>query len=210
MSYLNDKNGLTSSMNDSSNETPPEVAAFTQGFQDGKNNLYSFPHKGIFHPEPNTLICRGNCCYKYVGLYPFLFGLGIACAVIPLGIFTDVIVITITGCLFFLSGLIVGICLACKINVEVKFVVSYPMIEIITSSLFKTNKKISNISEIANIIFEYDGSNNSGNGSIYQSLHIMYTNGEQKDYFGFSSTPPCFTRYEVDYFNNEIKKLLNK
>ena len=210
MSYLYEENGLTPSVNDSPNEAPPEVPTFTQGFQNGNNNLYYYPHKGIFHPEPNTLICRGNCCYKYIGLYPILFGLGFGCTFIPIGIFTKMIVFTLVGSLIFLPALIVGICLAYKINVEVKFVVSYPMIEIITSSMLKTNKKIVNISEIGNIIFEYDASNISGRGSIYQSLHIMYTNGEQTDYFGFSSTPPCFTRYEVDYFNNEIKKLLHK
>ena len=203
MSYY-EKNGLTSS-----NEVPPETASFTQGFQDGKNNLYNFPHKGIFHPEPNTLICRGNCCYKYVGLYPILFGLSFGCSFIPAGIFSKNIVFTIVGSLIFTSSLIVGICLFCNIKVEIKFVVSYPMIEIITSSMCKTNKKIVNISEIGNIIFEYDDSKYNSNG-IYQSLHIMYTNGEQTNYFGFNSSPPCFTKYEVDYFNNEIRNLLNK
>ena len=197
-------------MKELSNEAPPPSGDFNQGFQlDGNNNLYNYPHKGIFHPEPNTLICRGNCCFKYVGLYPMLFGLGFGCTFIPIGIFTKMIAFTIVGSIIFLATLIVGICLACKINVEVKFVVSYPMIEIITSSMFKTNKKILNISEIGNIIFEY-ASNNSSKGGIYQSLHIMYTNGEQTDYFGFTSTPPCFIRYEVEYFNNEIKKLLRK
>ena len=154
-------------MKELSNEAPPPSGDFNQGFQlDGNNNLYNYPHKGIFHPEPNTLICRGNCCFKYVGLYPMLFGL--------------------------------------------KFVVSYPMIEIITSSLFTSKSKIVNISEIGNIIFEYKFSYTKKRGGIYQSLHIMYTNGEQTDYFGFNTSPPCFTQYEVDYFNKEIKKLLRK
>ena len=197
-------------MKELSNEAPPPSGDFNQGFQlDGNNNLYNYPHKGIFHPEPNTLICRGNCCFKYVGLYPILFGLGFGCTFIPIGIFTKIIVFTIVGSFILLTSLIVGICLACKINVEVKLVVSYPMIEIITSSLFTSNKKIVNISEIGNIIFEYEVSNTSKK-SIYQSLHIMYTNGEQTDYFGFRSSPPCFTKEEVDYFNNEIKKLLRK
>ena len=106
-----------------------------------------------------------------------------------------------------MASLIVGICLCYNIKTEIKFVVSYPMIEIIASSMCITNKKIVNISEIGNIIFEYEGSKNN---SIYQSLHIMYTNGEQTDYFGFTSYPPCFTEYEVDYFNNEIRNLLQK
>ena len=106
-----------------------------------------------------------------------------------------------------MASLIVGICLCYNIKTEIKFVVSYPMIEIIASSMCITNKKIVNISEIGNIIFEYEGSKNN---SIYQSLHIMYTNGEQKNYFGFTSYPPCFTEYEVDYFNNEIRNLLQK
>ena len=141
-----------------------------------------------------------------------LFGLGFGCTFIPIGIFTKIIAMTIVGSFIFLGGLIVGICLACKINVEIKFVVSYPMIEIITSTLFTSNRKIVNISEIGNIIFEYTGNtlHSSKKRSIYQSLHIMCTNGEQTDYFGFNTSPPCFTKYEVDYFNNEIKKLLRK
>ena len=196
-------------MNEFPNEAPPESVDFNQRFQDGNNNLYNIPHKGIFQPEPNTLICRGNCCYRYVGLYPILFGLGFGCIFIPVGIFTKMIVFIIIGSLIFLAALIVGICLLCKINVEIKFVVSYPMIEIINSSICKNNKKIVNISEIANITFEYEVSN-TRKKSIYQSLHIMYTNGEQTDYFGFRSSPPCFTKEEVDYFNNEMKKLLRK
>ena len=198
--------GITPSMNEFTEESAPETAAFSQP---ENSNLYNFPHKGIFHPEPNILICRGNCCYKYVGLYPILFGLIFACSFIPVGIASNMIVFILVGTLIFSASLIVGICLLCKINTEVKFVVSYPMIEIINSSLFKTNKKIVNISEIGNVIFEYEVSGNSNSG-IYQSLHIMYTNGEQKDYFGFTSTPPCFTKYEVEYFNNEIRKLLHK
>ena len=198
-------------MKELSNEAPPPSGDFNQGFQlDGNNNLYNYPHKGIFHPEPNTLICRGNCCFKYVGLYPMLFGLGFGCTFIPIGICTKMIAFTIVGSIIFLATLIVGICLACKINVEVKFVVSYPMIEIITSSLFTSKSKIVNISEIGNIIFEYKFSYTKKRGGIYQSLHIMYTNGEQTDYFGFNTSPPCFTQYEVDYFNKEIKKLLRK
>ena len=207
MSYLYEENKLTPSVNDPSNEAFPQITTFNQEFQQGNNNLYNFPHKGIFHPEPNTLICRGNCCYKYVGLYPILYGLGFGCTFIPIGIFTKMIVFTIIGSIIFLASLIVGICLCYNIKTEIKFVVSYPMIEIIASSMCITNKKIVNISEIGNIIFEYEGSKNN---SIYQSLHIMYTNGEQTDYFGFSSKPPCFTKYEVNYFNNEIRNLLHK
>ena len=202
MSYY-EKDGLNSS-----NEAPPETAGFTQGYQDGNNNLYNFPHKGIFHPEPNTLICRGNCCYKYVGLYPILFGLTFGTFIL-VGLFSKMIAFIIVGSIIFSASLIVGICLFFNIKTEIKFVVSYPMIEIIASSMCRTNKKIVNISEIANIIFEYEGSTNN-NGGIYQSLHIMYTNGERKNYFGFNTSPPCFTEYEVVYFNNEIQKLLRK
>ena len=196
-------------MNEFSNEVPPESGDFNQRFQVVNNNLYNIPHKGIFQPEPNTLICRANCCYKYIGLYPILFGLGFGCAFIPVGIFSKIIVFTIVGSLIFLAALIVGICLLYKINVEIKFVVSYPIIEIINSSMFKSNTKIVNISEIGNIIFEYEASNTKKK-SIYQTLHIIYTNGEKTDYFGFRSSPPCFTKEEVDYFNFEIKKLLRK
>ena len=82
------------------------------------------------------------------------------------------------------------------------------MIEIIASSMCITDKKVVSISEIENIIFEYSTPNNDK--FIYQSLHIMYTNGERKNYFGFKNSDPCFTEYEVVYFNNEIKKLLRK
>ena len=55
-------------MKEFSNEAPPPSGDFNQGFQDGNNNLngnnnvYNYPLKGILHPEPNTLLCRGNCC----------------------------------------------------------------------------------------------------------------------------------------------------
>ena len=109
-------------MKELSNEAPPPSGDFNQGFQlDGNNNLYNYPHKGIFHPEPNTLICRGNCCFKYVGLYPMLFGLGFGCTFIPIGIFTKMIVFTIIGSIIFLASLIVGICLCYNIKTEIKF-----------------------------------------------------------------------------------------
>ena len=196
-------------MNEPSNEARPESGDFSRGFQSEKNNN-NFKHKGIFHPEPNTLICRGNCCYKYIGLYPILFGLGFGCVFIPVGLCTKIIVFTIMGAVFLSAALIVGICLFCKIKTEVKFIVSYPMIEIFTSSMCKTNKQIVNISEIENIVFEYKENNNNSRKGIYQSLKIIYTNGEQANYFGFRSSPPCFTKEEVDYFNIEIKKLLCK
>ena len=204
MSYIYQNNGLASSLN----ETPSETAAFSQGFQDGNNSLNNIPHKGIFHPEPNILICRANCCYKYLGLYPILFGLTFGSIFIPTGLKSKKIVFALIGSIFFSVSLIAGICLFCNIKAEIKFVVSYPMIEIIASSMCLTNKKVVSISEIENIIFEYRAPNN-GNG-IYQILRIIYTNGERKNYFGFNSSPPCFTEYEVDYFNNEIKKLLRK
>ena len=166
MSYIYQYNGLASSLN----ETPSETAAFSQGFQDVNNNLNNIPHKGIFHPEPNTLICKGNCCYKYAGIYPILFGLGFGCLFIPLGITTKLIAFTLVGSIIFSASLIVGICLLCNIKIEIKFVVSYPMIEIIVSSMCISNKKVVSISEIENIIFEYKDKINY----IYQSLHIMY------------------------------------
>jgi len=201
MSYTYQNNGLTTP----TNEAPPETPFYSQG----NNNLNNIPHKGIFQPEPNTLICRGNCCYKYMGLFFILFGLIFGCSFIPIGVSTNMIVFTIVGSFILSVFLIVGICLFYNIKTEIKFVVSYPMIEIIDSSMCKTNKKVVNISEIRSIIFEYGASDNS-DGGIYQSLQIMYTNGEQTNYFGFTSSPPCFTQYEVEYFNNEIQKLLRK
>jgi len=197
-------------MDEFSNEAPPVSGDFNREFQDINNNLYNIPHKGIFHPEPNTFICRGNCCYRYVGLYPILFGLGFGLVFIPTGIAIKIIVFTLVGAIIFLAGLIVGICLSCKIKIEIKFVVSYPMIEISASSMCKTDKNIINISEIENIIFEYKESNTTSRKGVYHSLNIKYINGEQTNYFGFRSSPPCFTKQEVEYFNNEIKKLLRK
>ena len=97
MSYIYQNNGLTSSLN----ETPSETAAFSQGFQDENNNLNNIPHKGIFHPEPNILICRANCFYKYLGFYLILFGLFFVCLFIPLGIHSKVYDLALIGSIFF-------------------------------------------------------------------------------------------------------------
>ncbi len=72
---------------------PPETAALSQGYQYGNNNLYNFQHKGIFHPEPNSLRCSGNSCYKYADLYPILFGFSFGCSFIPKRIASNMIVL---------------------------------------------------------------------------------------------------------------------
>ena len=84
------------------------------------------------------------------------------------------------------------------------------MVEITVFSVCRKKNRIIEKSEIANIIFEYiDNKKNKRNkDGAYHSLHIMFKNGIQEDYFSFNSSPPCFTKYEVDYFNNEIKRLL--
>ena len=197
------KEGYTSQTKEESNPAPiviPDIADFQP------NNLYKFPHKGIFQPNPNTLICKTNCCYKYIGLYIILFGAFFGIIFPTIGILVKITVFIIVGSLIFLITIIVGIILFCKITIEVKFIFSNPMVEIIASSLCSKKNKIVEKSEIANIILEY---NNIRQNRVYQSLHIMFKNGLENDYFGFTSNPPCFTKYEVDYFNNEIKRLLN-
>jgi hypothetical protein len=91
------------------------------------------------------------------------------------------------------------------LTIEVQFVFSNPLVEIIRLSLCKKKIQAVHKEEIANIIFDY---NEAPNGT-YQSLHIMFKNGNQSDYFGCSSNPSCFTKYEIEYFNNEVKRLLN-
>ena len=76
--------------------------------------------------------------------------------------------------------------------------------------MYRKRKQIIEKSEIANIIFEHSERQIGGRKRIFQSLHIMFKNGIQNDYFNFSSNPPCFTKYEVDYFNNEVKKIIRK
>ena len=122
------------------------------------------------------------------------------------------IVFTIIGFLFILITIIIGTILFYTITTEVKFTFSNPMVEITVFSVCRKKNKIIEKSEIANIIFEYidNKKNNRNKDGAYHSLHIMFKNGIQEDYFSFSSSPPCFTKYEVDYFNNEIKRLLQK
>ena len=74
----------------------------------------------------------------------------------------------------------------------------------ITESFFcrRRKKRIVQKEEIANIMFDY----HQGKHSTSYSLHIMFKNGEQNNYFEHSS---CFTSHEVEYFNNEVRRLLD-
>ena len=201
------KEGSIPQTNETSNP-PPFETLNSLDFQSG--NLYDFPHKGIFQPNSNTLICKTHCCCKFIGLYVMLFG-SIFGIIFPIfGIAKNLIVLTIIGSLFFLITIIIGTILFCTITTEVKFTFSHPMVEITVFSVCRKKNKIIEKSEIANIIFEYidNKKNNRNKDGAYHSLHIMFKNGIQEDYFSFSSSPPCFTKFEVDYFNNEIKRLL--
>ena len=168
------------------------------------NNLDNYPHKGISQPDPNTFICKTNCCCNCIGLYVILFGAIFLVFFVPAGIITKMIVMIIVGSSIFVITLVVGICIFYYKTVEVKFILSYPMIEIITKSMLKTKSINVHKSEIANIIFEYKQKKKG----IFQQLDIIFSNGNKNNYFSFSSNPPCFTKYEVDYFNNEMSKFL--
>ena len=169
------------------------------------NNLYSMPHKGIFQPEPNTLICKSGCCCKFIGFYVILYGsiFGIIFPII--GIKNNMIVMTIVGFLIFGGSFIGAMCVFCLLTTEVIFKFSNEMVEITAFTLCKKRTKMVNKYELTNIIFEYSPRQKG----VYHSLHILYNNGIQNNYFSFSSNPPCFTKYEVDYFNMEIKRLLD-
>ena len=100
--------------------------------------------------------------------------------------------------------MLVAIFISCSVTTEVQLVFTQPLVEIIVSSLCKKRRQTVNKEEIANIIFDYT----PGGKGVYTSLHIMFKNGNQSDYFGCRSNPPCFTKEEIDYFNHEVKRLL--
>ena len=166
-------------------------------------NIYS--HKGIFHPEPNIFICKAHCCCKYIGLYMILFCSFFVIFFPVIGFTNNLIVLINIGFLIFLVNCIIGILLLCLNTIEVKFTFSLPMVEITTSSMCITKTQIVEKSEISDIFFEYTEKQNG----IYEALHIKYNSGIENTYFNISSRPPCFIKDEVDYFNHEIKKLLN-
>ena len=112
------------------------------------------------------------------------------------------IIFTIVGSIIFSVCFIVGICLFCCITTEVHLSFSNPMVEIMVLSVCRKKRQIVHKDEIANIIFEY----NEGQEGGHQTLYIMFSNGTQNDYFWCSN----FTKYEMEYFNNEVKRLLDK
>ena len=115
------KEGYIPQSTEASNPAPFE-APNSLDFQSG--NLYDFPHKGIFQPNSNTLICKTHCCCKFIGLYVILFG-SIFGIIFPIfGIAKNMIVFTIIGSLFFLITIIIGTILFCTITTEVKFTFS--------------------------------------------------------------------------------------
>ena len=188
-----------------SNETSSPAPLITPDNVNFQSHLYDYPHRGIFQPDSNTLICKTNCCCKYIGLFIMLYGAFFGVLFVPIGIANNKIVFIIIGSSIFSITIIVGIILFFKITTEVKFTFSNPMVEITSSTMCRRKAEILEKTEIANIVFEYIHSQKG----VYQSLHVMYKNGVQNDYFGFKSNPPCFTKYEIDYFNDEIKRLLN-
>ena len=195
----------TKNSSNETSETSPFISEDNPDFQN-QNNYTSFPHKGIFHPEPNIFICKSNCCCKYLGLFIFLYGSFIGVLLPAIGISKNNNSFIILGPVVFLGCLILGILVFYCVTIEVKFTFSYPMIEITTSSIFITKSKLVGKSEISEIFFEYREIRNNG---FYQALHIKFNNGSENRYFNFNSNPPCFTKNEVDFFNNEMKKYLS-
>ena len=172
-----------------------------------QNDFNSFPHKGIFHPEPNIFICKAHCCCKYLGFFIILYG-SIFLIIFPLiGILCKIIALIIVGSAMFLGSLIAAIIIFNTVTIEVKFTFSHPMVEIISSSMCKKKRLFVEKMEISEIFFEYTETNKKK--GIYQALHIKFNNGNENTYFKIKSNPPCFTKYEVNYFNNEMKKLLS-
>ena len=187
------------------NGNPDEAApVFAATPVQNQNYLNTIPHKGIFQPEPNTFIIKPSCCCKFIGLFVFLYGCIFGTIFPAVGIKFKMHVMTIVGFAIFGCATIASICVFCYVTTEVMISFSNGMVEITESSVCRKNKKVVDKREIANILFEYTA---AGRG-VHQSLHIIYNNGIQNDYFGNTSNPPCFTKYEVDYFNNEVKRLL--
>ena len=193
----------TPQINNNNNAAP--VAINANNNDQNNIDLNYFPHKGIFQPKPNILICKVHCCCKFIGLYVILFGLIFAIVFPTVGILNKKIIFTIIGIIIFSICLIVSIILFCLVTTEVKFIFNEVSVNIIISKVCQKREQIVPKEEIANIIFDYEIQEK---GKVYQELHIMFKNGIQYNYFGFSSNPPCFTKYEIIYFNKEVKKLL--
>ena len=190
--------------NRNSYTTSPFVSENNPDFLSQYINIYT--HKGIFHPEPNIFICKAHCCCKYLGLFIILYG-SIFAIVFPLtGILCNIFAFIIVGPSILLGCLIAAIIIFNTVTIEVKFTFSHPMVEIISSSMCKKKRLFVEKMEISEIFFEYTETNKKG---IYQALHIKFNNGNENTYFKIKSNPPCFTKYEVNYFNNEMKKLLS-
>ena len=179
-------------------------SSFSSEFSNQNNIDCDCTYEGILHPEPNIYICKIHCCIKFIGLYIFLFGCIFGITFPLVGFTTKLIIFTVTGFTIFFICLIIAILISCLLTIEVKFTFIYSTVEIITSSVCWSKKKIVDIKEIADIYFEYT---QKGRG-VYHSLHIRFKNGIENSYFNLNSRPPCFTKYEVDYFNNEVKRLL--
>ena len=141
--------------------------------------------------------------HTHIHIYSFcctIFGI-----IFPIaGIMKKIIILTVVGLIIFSVCVIVAICLFCLLTTEIKFVFTNSFVEITVSYSCHKKKQIVQKEEIANIIFEYK----ERKKGVYHALHIMFKNGIQNDYFSFSSNPPCFTFYEINYFNNEVKRLL--
>ena len=181
----------------------PSFSSYNSDFSN-KNIIDTSPQKGIFHPNPNTYICKVHCCYKFIGLYIFLFGTIFGITFPLAGILAKLIIMTIVGFIIFFICLLIAILISCLLTAEVKFTFTYPKVEITASSACWSRKQIVDIKDISTIYFEYY---QKGSG-VYQALHIIFKNGNENSYFNFNSRPPCFTKIEVDFFNEEMKKNL--
>ena len=182
----------------------PEIMPISETYQKPNNSrdFNSLPHKGIFQPYPNILICKTHCCCKFLGLYIILIGSIFGTVFTTIGIIEKMIISTIAGIFFFSVLFISGISLFCSIIIEVHLAFSNTSVEIIELSVCREKRQIVHKDEIANIIFEY----NEGQEGGHQTLYIMFSNGTNNNYFGSN----CFTKEEIEYFNNEVKRLLGK
>ena len=176
----------------------PEIMLKSETSQKPSNSrdLNSLPHKGIFQPAPNILICKTGCWNKFQGLCIILFGSIFGTIFPAVGIANKIIFFTIEGFIAFSLCFTIGIYQFCSITIELHLAFSNTMVEIIELSVCREKKRhIVHKDEIANINFEYN-----------ESLHIIFSNGTQNDYFSTN----YYTKYEIEYFNNEVERLLGK
>ena len=107
------------------------------------------------------------------------------------------------GIINIMISVIYVICCFCINAVELQLLFSNFEVEITEKFVCRKKKQIVQKEEIDDIKFVYY--HHRRKGTIY-NLHITFKNGEIKKYFKYS---PHFTSYEVEYFNDEVRRLLD-